>query len=122
MDKTAVTGLSEFREQIAQGIRRQRDELRKQLDRLGMQMTVEIKAAAPVLSGATRASVRYVVLDTEKGEKLQIKVGDATAFYVQLVELGSAHAPAHPFVRPVVYRHERLAPGQLAEGVEKAWQ
>lgn len=121
MDKSSVQGLEEFRASLAQGIQRQREALKMQLERLGVQMTIEIKAAAPVKSGATQHSVRYVVLDTKNGERLDIKVGDEVAYYVEHIELGTAHAPAQPFVRPVVYRYEKLVPAQISEGVQKAW-
>ena len=122
MDKSAVTGLSEFRQQLNAGFLRQREEIKQKLNQLGIQMTVEIKAGAPIRSGATVASVRYRVLDTANGEALEIKVGDATAFYVPHVEFGTAEAPAHPFVRPVVYSHEKHIPVRIEEGVNKAWE
>jgi HK97 gp10 family phage protein len=122
MANSSVSGISAFRQQIAAGLSAQHQSLRNRLNQLGIQMTAEIRAAAPVLSGATAASVRYVIFDTAKGESLEIKVGDATAFYVPHVEFGTSEAPAHPFVRPVVYRHEGKIPAQIEEAVGQAWQ
>lgn len=121
MDKSSVEGLRGFREDLATGFAAQRAELRQRLIALGIQMTIEIKAGVPVKTGALRESVRFVVLDTGKGEKLDIKVGDETAPYGPHVEFGTAHAPAHPFVRPVVYQHEHSVPAHISEGIEKAW-
>ena len=80
------------------------------LDALGAQMVAEIRAAAPKRTGALAASVRHEVVATAEGVRLKIVVGNDTVFYAPFVEFGTARAPAHAFVRPVVYREEQNIP------------
>lgn len=146
-----VTGLADFRAAIGNGIRAQRRHVHGQLAALGEVMAAEIRQAAPKLTGALAASVRYQVLDLPQGAKLKIVVGDATAFYAGQVEYGhwadttgaalaggtrrrnenrgaaisaghAAFVPPRPFVRPVVYRHQAHIPAVVQHGVINGWE
>jgi HK97 gp10 family phage protein len=50
----------------------------------------------PVESGALRDSIH---VDTTKGE-VSVVAGDRTAFYGHMVEFGTTHSPAEPFLVP----------------------
>lgn len=122
MADTAVTGISEFRDSLKRGFADQRQKLKGRLNELGIQMTAEIRMGAPKKTGALAASVRYRILDTDDGERLEILIGNEVAYYAPHVEFGTAQAPAHPFVRPVAYRHENALPNDLEKAIAAAWE
>ncbi|HEY3432547.1 MAG TPA: hypothetical protein VGK09_08365 [Rhodocyclaceae bacterium] len=122
-DKSAVTGVDDFRSGLKAGFRNQRQALKDRLNALGVQMTVEIKAGCPKVTGALASTVRYILIDTNDGESLEIQVGDKTVFYAPHVEYGHGghEAPAKPFVRPVVYRHEPQIPVAMEQTIIDSW-
>lgn len=116
-----VTGLLEFRGGIEKGLLVHRQAINEKLNAIGEQMVAEIRIYAPKKSGALAASVRYVVVDTNDGLRLKILIGNRVVYYASFIEYGTAKAPAHPFVRPVVYRYESKMTGELEQVVAAAW-
>lgn len=98
-----VTGLAELRAAAKSLPAQMRQALVERFHRVGAELVAAIKARCPSVSGALRNSVRYEVKDEDGQVKLCIFIGDDLAYYAGFVEFGSSHAPAHPFVRPVVY-------------------
>ena len=117
-----VSGMAEWRANIATGIARQRQKLLADLDALGARMVDEIRTAAPKRTGALAASVRHEVVESADGVRLKIVVGNDTVFYAPFVEFGTAREPVQPFVRPVVYREEKHIPGHIEHAVSKSWE
>jgi len=116
-----ISGIHELRTGIASGIARQRKQLVADLDALGVRLVEAIRAAAPKHTGALAASVRHEVVATPDGVRLQITVGNDTVFYAPFVEFGTAGAPAQAFVRPVVYRDEKVIPGRIEDSLSTSW-
>jgi HK97 gp10 family phage protein len=116
-----VTGTAEFRAALNAGSERQRHALRAELERLGGQMADEIRASAPRKTGALAASIRYEVVDTDKGEKLRLHIGDKTAYYASFVEYGHGTTPAHPFVRPVLATHKAQIAEEFSAVITTSW-
>jgi len=117
-----VSGMAEWRANIASGIARQREQILANLDALGARMVEEIRAAAPKRTGALAASVRHEVVETADGVRLKIVVGNDTVFYAPYVEFGTAREAAHPFVRPVAYREEKAIPGRIEHTLSTSWE
>lgn len=116
-----ISGIAEWRAQLASGIARQRQKLLADLDALGARMVDEIRAAAPKRSGALADSVRHEVVETAEGVRLKIVVGNDTVLYAPYVEFGTAREPSHAFVRPVVYREETHIPGRVERSLSTSW-
>jgi len=117
-----VSGMAEWRANIAAGIADQRRLVLADLDALGARMVEEIRTAAPKRTGALAASVRHEVVETADGVRLKIVVGNDTVFYAPYVEFGTAREAAHPFVRPVAYREEKAIPGRIEHSVSTSWE
>ena len=117
----SLTGTAEFRAAIETGIASQRKALRAELETMGARMAEEVRNAAPRRTGTLAASVRYVMMDTAKGEKVEVLIGDATADYAAHVEYGDSRSPAHPFARPVFAKYRGAVPGAIEQACIEAW-
>ncbi|EXI92137.1 MAG: phage protein, HK97 gp10 family [Candidatus Accumulibacter sp. BA-94] len=117
-----VSGMAEWRANIATGIADQRRLLLADLDALGARMVDEIRTAAPKRTGALAASVHHEVVETADGVRLKIVVGNDTVFYAPYVEFGTAREAAHPFVRPVAYREEKAIPERIEHTLSTSWE
>ena len=72
------------------------------LEAQGIKIVADMRARCPVDTGALRDAIRHEIVVDVSGPKLVIHVGNTETYYVQFVEYGSSHAPAHPFIRPIV--------------------
>lgn len=90
------------------------------LGRLGADITADLKAACPVITGALRDSIRYEVVVADNNPALVIHVGGDQAFYAPLVEYGTARIQKHPFVRPVMAKYRNRINEIIAGNVDIA--
>lgn len=132
MAKLEMQGLSELRGRL----RALPDKMVKRILRGALRQAAnlvknEAKARVPTDTGALKASIRIVarrgsptrvVFNVVAGaltDKQKSKFGQKTAFYALFVEKGSAHAPAHPFMRPAIESKAQAAIDVLVSEVGK---
>lgn len=116
-----ISGMHEFRLGLKHGMLQQRAAITVQMETLGQRMVAQIRANAPRITGALAASVRYQIIETNNGVRLEILIGDKVAYYAAHVEYGDAHAPAHPFARPVAMAYQKVIPVEINASIVNAW-
>ncbi len=70
-----------------------------ELLRIGTRVERDAKRACPVATGRLRASITHKVERDDQG--LSVRIGTGVT-YAPWVELGTAAAPAQPFLRPAL--------------------
>ncbi len=119
--KTQVIGLDKFRTGLAVALSDGRKDLTNDLRTIAAEMVNALQLACPSDSGALKASIKSVEHARKTGPSVQIFVGNASTYYAAFVEYGTSHAPARPFVRPVVARFREKFPGLIAQSIEQTW-
>jgi HK97 gp10 family phage protein len=84
-----------------------REVCREAFARLGPQVVDRAAARAPKLTGAGAASIHYEVVEAPDGLAMHV-LWDAAHAYMAYSELGDAHQPATPFLRPALDEHYSL--------------
>lgn len=107
--------------------------VRKALREAGRPILASAKALVPVRTGALKKSLRLRALKRSRGSfGVQVRTGtreelgipaDAPYYYPMAVEVGTGHAPAHPYMRPALKSNEgksiRIAAAEIRRGIEE---
>ncbi len=89
-------------------------QMRDFVDGVGDDAAAQVKAKAPVDSGALRSSVKATTKVGRDGAVAEVSVGGA-AFYWHFVEFGTSRKAARPFLRPGVQSALSRYGGRLGE-------
>lgn len=83
-----------------------RPKLEAIIERTAEKVAEDARARAPVQSGALRDAIHV----EDKGDlTVHVVAGDNTAFYGHMVEYGTSHSPAHPFLIPALEENREEA-------------
>jgi len=98
--------------------------LRKAWAEAAAPLVADIKANAPVDTGALRDSIKVDRLGGERASEAKMQVGVFGEFHGHFQEFGTIRQRARPFVRPAIDRHaagvvERFR-SQVAASIERA--
>ena len=85
-------------------------------DELGSVMVNEMKALIPVRTGLTKDSLTHEV--TKRG--FRIFANSKRYKLLHLIERGTKHSAAHPFMKPVVRLHSKEVEEAIYEVINKA--
>jgi HK97 gp10 family phage protein len=104
-------------ERLASTLRDAADELADPataLDKSGRLVEQRARAGAPVDTGALANSIRA----TREG--VEVLVGPNVGVYAAVQEYGSAHTPAHPYLRPALDYSDTVVTGYFKTDADKA--
>lgn len=102
----SVKGLKELDEALARLPKGYaKNVLRKAWAEASAPLVADIKANAPVDTGALRDSIRVERMGGEAKDEVKMQIGVFGEFYGHFQEFGTSRQPARPFVRPAIDRH-----------------
>ncbi len=121
MAKEQIIGIDKYRTGLVLSLTAARNAMTDSMRKMAAEMVDQIKAGAPVKTGALKESIKYVEHSRPSGPAMELQVGNSKVRYAAHVEYGTSKAPAHPFVRPVVERLKKRYPGQIEQEIAETW-
>jgi HK97 gp10 family phage protein len=104
-------------DELARSLARAADEIGEPtsaLDKSGRLVEQRAKEGAPYDTGALQRSIKA----TREG--VEVSVGTSVGVYAAVQEYGSAHTPAHPYLRPALDYADTTVTGYFRDDADRA--